>query len=303
MNEHIYLPVTLSAILILVMDLKKPGWVKLILAGIFLGLSDLSRGVFFLFPFTLLLFYLVAGKSIVQSLAKTVIVLAAAAAVVLPWTYRNYQVVGYPVPIGTTAGSGLYAMNSPIADPYTTQLIEMPKEHPEWVNLHPNTEVATYLAGSKYAMEWIRSDFRRFVKLGAGKLIAFFGLNKTWTNYDNLRGSSKFNMDSAFIEATDQILKYYFAFHFLWFLVGACLLVRFSFRDSVGDKMFLLFVTLFIVGMHFLFAGWPRYRYPLEPLIYSLSAFAIVYLLDSSKIMAPDLNNPTYVESHSSTVC
>lgn len=292
MNEHLYLPVTLLALALLLSDLRKPSLLKLIAAGVCFGLSDLTRGVFFLFPLLLLPLYLIARRTLREAWVKSALVVLGTAWVVLPWTYRNDRVMGYPVPVCTSAGIGLYSMNSAIADPYTTQLAELQKEHPEWVEFHPHPEVARYLAGSHYAIQWIRSDFRRFMKLGAGKLIAFFGLNTTWTNYHNAHGSTKFKPDTPVFEASEQLLKYYFAFHFCWFLVGGViLLTRYLFQDPAGMKTF-VFVTLqFIIGMHFLFAGWPRYRYGMEPWIYLMSAFALIHFLDRS-----------YVESYSSTV-
>jgi len=286
MNEHLYLLSVMLVLWLVVLDLKQEAWWKLALAGIFLGFSDLSRGVFFLFPGALFVFYLAAGKSIQRTVLKTLLVLATTLMVVLPWTYRNYKVTGYPVPVGTTAGSGLYMMNSPpVADPYTTQLTSLDRDIPDWRSAHPNREVASYLVASQHAYEWIRSDFRRFMKLGAGKLVAFFGLNKTWTNYNNARGSTQFLLETWPMEASEQVLKYYFAFHFCWFLVGSTVLLRsYVFRDRVGMKSFILFTVLFILGMHFLFAGWPRYRYPLEPLVYMISAFTIVHFANQKKI-------------------
>lgn len=292
MNEHPYLLFTLLALLLILSDLNHPHWIKLALAGVFLGLSDLTRGVFFLFPFALIIYYAVAGKDLVVSVRNTLLVLGFTAVVVLPWTYRNYKVLGYPIPICTSAGSGLYVMNSPIADPYTTELMELKKYHPDWQKFHPNPEVARYLAGSKYAMDWIRSDFRRFMKLGAGKIIAYFGLNKAWSNYYNTKGSHKFLEESLFIKLTEQPLKYYFAFHFSWFLLGIYfLLKRYLFRDRMEGPQLIFFTVLFIIGMHFLFTGWPRYRYTLEPFVYLLSAFAISHLI-----------SPSYAESHSPPV-
>lgn len=276
MNEHPYLLFTLLALGLILSDLKRPHWVKLAAAGIFLGLSDLTRGVFFLFPFTLIVYYLVAGKNLIDSGKKTFLVLGFTALVVLPWTYRNYKILGYPIPICTSAGTGLYSMNSPIADPYTTQLAELKKYHPDWKDFHPHPEVARYLAAAKYSSEWIRSNFRRFMKLGAGKLVAYFGLNKAWSNYQNIEGSRQFTMDSAFIDATDQLLKYYLAFHFCWFLMGLYFLLRGPvFNDPTGAVQLIFFTVLFIIGMHFLFTGWPRYRYTLEPFVYLLSAFSL----------------------------
>ena len=275
-NEHPYLLFTLLAFWLILSDLKKSNGIKLAAAGVFLGLSDLTRGVFFLFPFALIVYYLVAGRNFSEAVRKTLGVAGVTVLVFLPWTYRNYKILGYPIPICTSAGTGLYMMNSAIADPYTTQLAELKKYHPDWEKFHPNPEVARYLAGSRYAFEWIRSDFRRFMKLGAGKLVAYFGLNTAWSNYHNIQGSKKFSMDSPFIGITDQLLKYYFAFHFFWFLMGLYFLIAGGAQgDESGGAVLVLFTVFFIIGMHFLFAGWSRYRYTLEPFVYLLSAYAI----------------------------
>ncbi|MCM8776299.1 MAG: glycosyltransferase family 39 protein [Candidatus Omnitrophica bacterium] len=285
-NEHIYLPLTLGAIYFLVSDLEKESWLKIVIAGILLGLSDLSRGIMLSFPVTLPVFYLLSGKNLWRGLAKPAVILFGVLAVVLPWTYRNYQVLGYPIMIASSAGAGFYTMNSPVADPYVTQLVELEKEVPDWRSRHPNEEVARCLVAQKRAMDWIRSDFWRFMRLGAGKLISLYSIKSYWSLYENFYFTK---IPDKTRQAVEKPLKKLsianYAFHFWWFLVGVFVLfLKVAPHDRIGKKILILFVILYLTGIHYLFCGEKRYRYAVEPFIYIISTFAIVYFIDKKRV-------------------
>jgi len=201
-------------------------------------------------------------------------------AVVLPWTYRNYKVLGYPVPLATSAGYGFYTMNSPIADPYVTQLIQMEEVHPEYRELHPNEEVASYLGGSRYAKEWILSDPWRFTRLGAGKLISLFGVRSYWTLYDNFTKYGRTSKSVLVEKIFKKPMLYGYMFHFTLFFLGVfILLFKYGWGRFDSRKMLLLLLIYVLLGVHFLYDGEKRYRYPIDPLIYMTSAFVLVQMV------------------------
>lgn len=283
-NEHLFMPAVFFALYLLVRDLEKDSWPRLLAAGLLLGLSNLTRGVLMLFPPLLFFLYLFAGQGWKKSILKSGLITLVSAAAILPWAYRNYKAMGHPVPICTSAGYGFYTMNSPIADPYVTQLVEMDTVHPDFRKLHPNLEVARHLSGNRYAKEWILSDPWRFIRLGAGKLINLYGVNSYWSLLENLGGEP-----SAKKRIVERIVKkpmrYGYLFHFSLFFVGVFLLVfRYGWKSFDARKMLILLLIYFLTGIYFLFSGQKRYRQPLEPLMYMTSAFTLVYIVKKESL-------------------
>ncbi len=279
-NEHLYLLLVFPALYLLARELEKPSWVKLLSAAVLIGLSDVTRGILILFPPTLFFLYLFSGRGWKQSFLKSLAVTLVSVAVILPWTYRNYKVMGYPVPVCTSAGFGFYTMNSPIADPYVTQLVELKVVHPEYRQFHPNDEVARYIAGSRYAKEWILSDPWRFTRLGAGKLISLFGIRSYWTLYDNLLKYGESRKGKIMEKIFKKPMIYGYILHFSLFIVGCFILLsRYGWNNFDAKKMLILLIIYFSVGIHFLYCGEKRYRLPIEPFIYMTSAFTLLYLV------------------------
>ena len=278
-NEHLYLLAVLPAVYLLASDLDKDSWIKLLAAGGLLGISNLARGLLLTFPPFLFFLYLFARKGWGRSFLKTGVVTLMSVAVILPWTYRNYRTFGYPVPICTSAGFGFYTMNSPIADPYVTQLVEMESAHPEYRGLHPHPEVARYLGGSRYAREWILSDPWRFIRLGAGKLISFYGLNSYWSIAEN-SGPQDLLQTKILHKVFKKAMRYGYIFHFTLFFLGVfVLLFKYGWTRFDSKKMLILLLIYFLTGIHFLFCGQKRYRQSIDPFLFMTSAFMLVYIV------------------------
>lgn len=283
-NEHLYLLAVLPAVYLLANDLEKESWIKLLVAGVLLGISHLARGLLLTFPPLLFFLYLFAGKGWRKSLLKTGMVTLLSVAVILPWTYRNYKTFGYPVLICTSAGYGFYTMNSPIADPYVTQLIEIENVHPEYRGLHPHPEVARYLGGNRYAREWILSDPWRFIRLGAGKLISLYGLKSYWSIEEN-SGPGNLLQTKILHKVFKKAMRYGYVFHFTLFFLGVfVLLFKYGWTHFDSKKMLILLLIFFLTGVHFLFCGQKRYRHSIDPFLFMTSAFMLVYIVKKDLI-------------------
>jgi hypothetical protein len=237
-----------------------------------------------IFPPFLFFLYLFSERGWKRAVLKSALVTLVSISAVLPWTYRNFKVMGYPVPVCTSAGYGFYSMNSPIADPYTTQLVELSKVHPEFKSLHPNHEVARYIAGSRYAWAWILSDPWRFIRLGAGKLISYFGVNSYWSLMENLGQEDSLKTKILF-KAFKKPMRYGYIFHFSLFFIGVFMLpFKYGLRTFDSKKMLVLVLIYFLIGIHFLFTGHKRYRYSIDPFLFMTSAFALVFVIKKDEI-------------------
>jgi len=287
LNEHLFVLAVFSALYFLASDLKASSWIKLTAAGLFLGLGNFSRGVLMVLPPFLFFLYLFSQMGWRRSLVKSAYVTFISVAVLLPWAYRNYKVMGYPILTCASSGTGFYTMNNAIADPYVTQLVQIHEVHPEYINLHPNEEVARYLGASRYAREWVLSDPWRFMRLGAGKLISLFGVRSYWTLWDNAMKYNESSKKSIFLDkAFKKPMLYVYMFHFSLFFLGTFLLLfRYGWTTFEPRKMLILLLIYVLIGVHFLFCGEKRYRYPIDPFIYMTSAFALVYLIKRDLIV------------------
>ncbi|HXF99573.1 MAG TPA: glycosyltransferase family 39 protein [Bacteroidota bacterium] len=83
----------------------RPGVLKAIKAGVFVGLTSLTKSVILLFP--LLLMLLMWRKHRTSGLMYGATVLVTCVAMVVPWTLRNYSVSGAFVPVHTSLGFNL----------------------------------------------------------------------------------------------------------------------------------------------------------------------------------------------------
>lgn len=83
----------------------RPGVLKAIKAGVFVGLTSLTKSVMLLFPLPLML--LMWRKHRTSGLMYGATVLVTCVAMIVPWTLRNYSVSGAFVPVHTSLGFNL----------------------------------------------------------------------------------------------------------------------------------------------------------------------------------------------------
>jgi 4-amino-4-deoxy-L-arabinose transferase-like glycosyltransferase len=112
LSEGLFVPQLLLGLLLLVRYLKQPSLLLLILAGLVLGWTALTR------PFALLLLPMAWGVLLLESrrrrglVVPVVLFTAAFAVVIAPWTVRNHVVHGRFVLIATNGGSTFYGGNN-----------------------------------------------------------------------------------------------------------------------------------------------------------------------------------------------
>jgi 4-amino-4-deoxy-L-arabinose transferase-like glycosyltransferase len=105
--------------LALVYLLQKPGAGAALLCGLLAGVAALSKGIALVFfPLALLILVIYFRKT---SLRWAVLFSGAALLLILPWTWRNWQITGYFLPIHTDSGVNFYLGNG-----FTRHWLEAP---------------------------------------------------------------------------------------------------------------------------------------------------------------------------------
>ena len=136
-------------------------------AGVLVGALLLVQPSFLLLLPVALALALLLRKERLRVLTVSVLVVAGALAVVLPWTYRNYQVLGEPVLISTNGGGNFYRANNELA---TGAYVEHGA-----VQLDAMSELEANRMGKVLAFDWMRANPWDMVKLSLGKALLFSG--------------------------------------------------------------------------------------------------------------------------------
>lgn len=136
-------------------------------AGCLMGAATLVQPSLQFLPLVGAIFLLGTSKFSLVSLMKCVILIAGAAAIVSPWTLRNYQHFNEFVLVATNGGDVLYRANNPLATGGYTPYGE--------IDLSSMDELERDRLGRRYATEWIKAHPIEFASLMAEKQIRFMG--------------------------------------------------------------------------------------------------------------------------------
>ena len=116
LSETLFTFLVLLGVALIVEAELRPNRLLLIPAGLVIGYAALTRGQAALLPLVAVPFWWRAAGSWRPALARLVVVGGLAAAVVLPWTVRNYVESNSIVPISANAGVDFYIGHSADAD-------------------------------------------------------------------------------------------------------------------------------------------------------------------------------------------
>ena len=147
-------------------------WWRWVLAGVALGLAALTRApALILLPWLPLCLLLTRPRavSLVSSVLRpTLVVAASAAAIIAPWTVRNYVVQGEFIAISSNGGINFWIGNNPLA---TGEFIYPPEAAPDLIagSAHMSeAERDRYFYG--LGLDFARQQPRDFVRLLGQKL-------------------------------------------------------------------------------------------------------------------------------------
>jgi Dolichyl-phosphate-mannose-protein mannosyltransferase len=268
-TEVFYTALLLLAIFVVIRD---QALTALVLSGIVFGIATLTKAQTLFIPAVLFgVWWLAARKRerLFSSFGKAVVVYAAMAVVILPWSVRNYVAFGEFVLISTNGGGTLLSGNNPSAWGDYTEDDALVKQVPNDVaGQVTNDRLATSLA-----MQWIRDNPVAFVALIPRKIWRLWAPDgeAEWVyqagfkNYDNYW---------ALFRLVRGVNQFYYSVMMILFVLSALYCLR---RRPALSPYFLTgyALTVYFTALSIVFSGQSRFHFPLMPWVAMYTAWII----------------------------
>ena len=142
---------------------------RLVTSGALAGTGALIKPISLLLPAISLAVWL-ARMRITQALARAAIMTVVMLAVIAPWTFRNWRVLGHPVLLSTNGGFVLYSANNDASLGIATPVEPLPGEV---------DEVSRDRLRRKAALRWIGENPGPFLKLAVAKAVYGWGTSSS----------------------------------------------------------------------------------------------------------------------------
>jgi len=253
LTENLYTFLLVLAVYFLVRQAQEGGIKNLVILGLILGVTALTRAVIFFFPLFIALFmgkHLIPGNYSNKKCAAAIILFIFCFILpISPWTIRNWKVHHRFVPIVSRTGAGLYTSYLPPkgklfgfdADDENTRQARL---------IESEVERDAFL--KRKALDYIIKNPRAVLKLELLK-IAYF-----WSVFDwEIVGYGVYNFMYGFI---------------LPFFIYAIAATRAGFRKLLPVYLPIIYSFLIALATY----GSPRFRLPVEPYIIILGSAGIV---------------------------
>ena len=255
LTETLFVFLSCLSLLYLIRFIKTGSYQDSLLAGIFLGLSALTRPIALGFGLFFVMCYFFVSRC---RLKGSAVILATMFLVILPWTIRNYIVFEKFVPITTEAGRVFYSGNNPMNKTggciRHVDFIE-PKE----TGSMGEVEASKYMF--KKGLEFIRHNPVTFLKMSVKKVGRLWRVFPYWTSgFTNI----KYKLISIF--SYGLILPF--------FLIGIFLSIR-NWKLVLPLYCLIVYTSIFCM----VFYGTMRFRLPLMPAVIVLGSIGIDRLL------------------------
>lgn len=249
----------LAAGVMLLVDPKRRLW-QAAAAGVLFGYLTLTIGSFQLFVPLIVLWLAWQARHVgTRALVQALLFAVMAAAVVAPWTYRNWQVLGAVVPVSSNGGVNLLVGNNKNAGPDTGLFADI-TEYREQARALAAGEVKRDAFMRQAAIDWITANPVDAAVLYVGK----------WLNHWNFTNDTK--TDGGASPAAQAVL--FISFYPLLIVVIA----RLWFWRRVPlstTETFLLLLVLANAFISAIFFTRVRFRLPFDGPLIALAAIAI----------------------------
>lgn len=258
--------------LVLLMQPRTSLW-RIAAAGFVAGLATLVKAQTMLLA-PLLLFVLslpqLSASGLRSALRQGALGTLVMAATIAPWTYRNWLVLGSPVPVSTNGGMSLLAGNNPAM---TTGLGE------DFNDRHPIVAAVQFSVADQVdadrraraaAWGWVRDNPGQFVALMPKKLFRLWALDgeSEWLYQAGFASYEKHRLAFRSMRVLNQ--AYYVAL-----LVGFLFAWRVWFAPRNPAAWPVPIMITFFSALSMIFSGQSRYHSPLMPFIIGYAAWAI----------------------------
>jgi 4-amino-4-deoxy-L-arabinose transferase-like glycosyltransferase len=267
-----------TALLLCILLLVQPqaGWQRLALAGVLAGLATLVKAQTQLLGPILLLVLAWGGwnlRSLKRALGLAAVGTAFMVLTIAPWTLRNWQVMGEPVPVSTNGGISLLSANNPSM---TTSLLSDFAADDDLVRsarFSVADQVAADARARALAWGWIRANPERFIALMPKKLF------RLWVP----DGESEWVFQAGYAHYDERRLafrtvRWLNQAFYVTVLVGfVWALWRLPRAHGPNEHAVPLMVVFFSL-LSMVFSGQSRYHAPLMPFMMGYAAWAWVSL-------------------------
>ncbi|MBK8022405.1 MAG: hypothetical protein IPK19_13515 [Chloroflexi bacterium] len=279
--------------------LDSPTVLLAILAGFALGLATLSRPILPVLAVFVALWFLFR-LSLWQTILRLGVVAVISVLVLIPWIIRNQDVYGGAfVPMSVTSGSNLWQGNSPYTIPYlqagydvqwtspnlTAQDLDSPQADQERMQQvfafwRDNPDLLPELFWTKFLVHW-SIDIAPRLNPTSGELPRLEGQPDVEATTGEagelaLGGLPPGDPVDAYAQPLfDQLGRTLHRFYFGGLLALAVIGFLFSLRGW-RDASLMWFVQIAMTAVYVLFHPSTRYRVPSDPLLFVLSALALV---------------------------
>ncbi|WP_018132122.1 glycosyltransferase family 39 protein [Effusibacillus pohliae] len=249
------------------------------LLGVFIAFASLTRPFFIAYPAAFAAAEWIRSKSVRETAIATLSVSLVMAAVIAPWTYRNYQTFHLFIPVSHNGGYVLFINNNDynwhggwldpqyiqVSDEFKQKFVERGTTYPE----HPPQTDELYKEAAK---QWIFSHPIEFLQLGTLRLkntffngaadIEKWTMNQLRQPSHGVRFERTLNLFLSFSSVVVYLLS---SFGFVYTLLNLKRLAASLFRKSSAIGFGTTVVTLniaFFSAVYFVTEGQPRYNFP-----------------------------------------
>ena len=280
MDEHLFIPLWLAGIFLIISDLNNPKIWKIIVAGLICGVAAHIRTYAFAMGLVVFLLWILTRKNFRAAFLRGLLMQVLIISLAVPWAIRNYHVFGKPVFYTTIVGMMLYYGNNPNLDPINPPLNEKGGDSRY---LEARNEAFQNEGGKKAAYEWITAHPREFLDRAVSRLFYNLGLDsEQWIITDNFNtiapGHSPPSETSKKIFA--QLDHNYYVVIFLLALLGLLIFLLNDKNNISRGGVWCLMLTLgYYLGMIALTVGHRKYRFVIEPLFCLIAAYGLYLLI------------------------
>lgn len=278
LDEHLFILLWLTGILLLISDYQKPSCLKVTWAGLVVGFSALFRTYSLITVGSVFLVWLLVKRDLKSSLIRCLGIGFLTFLCALPWAVRNYYRLGVALPYTSIVGIHLYYANNPTSD--VRYPVNPDFEHggdPGF--LYAKNEVEKDFAGRKAALQWIRQNPSMFFQKALGRLFYMLGVNNEgWVIEDNfatIRPGAR-PLSGRLLKFLGKWELYYHVTIFWLAVVGFFLGGVHWVRGKAAKGWPFVIVTLALyLSVTAVALNHRKYRFVIEPLFCLLAVYAL----------------------------
>lgn len=229
---------------------RERSWKYGVAAGILTGYGAFVRPSTLLVAAVWLFYSMMSRQGRIEKIQSLAIPAAAMILTIIPWTVRNYVVLGYPVAVSTNGGDVFYRANNPLANGTWSPGAEIDLDN------YKHNEVLWDRMSYQLGKKWIAENPLKFVKLGLKKQAILLGEDSHGAFVTLSRWAQK-NDESVYNLFRQTANMWWLG---IWVLAVVGAVRSRHFLSSSPEGALLLLMILYFVAIHSVFESQSRYH-------------------------------------------